>query len=195
MTLKLGDVATVRSGLVLSRKQAKVFSDIVYKSINLKSINAEGYIDKEHLDVYNASEILEPKYITHKGDILIRLTSPYTAVLIEDDTTDLVVSSNFVIVRTNIEKILPEYLYWLLNTKEMRRRIFESSTSNMLSAVNAKFFTDLKLDTVPIDKQMKIAEMSRLARREIFLLNKLAEKKEILYSERIKEFQKKQRSN
>ena len=43
--MKLGDIATVRSGLVLSRKQAREPSDIKYPLLNLRSINAGGYIE------------------------------------------------------------------------------------------------------------------------------------------------------
>ena len=114
--LKLGDIASVRSGLVLSRKLSKTPTKYRYQLINLRSINQVGYIETENVDLYDATEPLGSEYLTHTGDVVIRLTAPYTAVLIDDTTSGMVISSNLVVIRADTSLILPEYLYWLLNT-------------------------------------------------------------------------------
>ena len=43
--MKLGDMALVRSGLVLGRKQAREKTECRYPLLNLKSIHPSGYID------------------------------------------------------------------------------------------------------------------------------------------------------
>ena len=109
--MKLGNSATVRSGLVLSRKQAREPSDIRYPLLNLRSIHPGGYIEADQLDVFDAAEYLSPEYLSQVGDIIVRLTTPYTAILIDEATAGIVISSNFVIIRADRRALLPEYLF------------------------------------------------------------------------------------
>ena len=177
--MKLGNIAVVRSGVVLSRKQARESLGIKYPLLNLRSINPGGYVDAEQLDVFDASEYLSLDYLSQVGDVIVRLSAPYTAVLINEATAGMVVSSNFVIIRVDRKELLPEYLFWLLNTPKVKRSIYEN---NMLGAIKAKFFSDFEIPRLPITKQQRIADMNALALKETMLLRRLAEEKERYYS-------------
>lgn len=179
--MKLGNIAAVRSGLVLSRKQAREAPGIKYPLLNLRSFNPGGYIDADQLDVFDASEHLSLDYLSQVGDVIVRLSVPYTAVLIDEATAGMVVSSNFVIIRVDHRELLPEYLFWLLNTPEVKRSIFENTSSNMLGAIKAKFFSDFEVPRLPLDKQKKIADINALAMKETTLLRHLAKEKERYY--------------
>lgn len=179
--MKLGEIASVRSGLVLSRKLARENPVQRYRLLNLRSITPEGYIDLNETDVFDAKETLPREYLSQVGDIVIRLSAPYTAVLIDEETEGMVVSSNFVIVRTDPQELLPEFLYWLLNTSEVKHRMFENSSSNMLGAVKPKFFADYEITPLPIPEQQKIAAINALAKAESKLLRQLANAKEQYY--------------
>lgn len=179
--MKLGEIASVRSGLVLSRKLARENPAQRYRLLNLRSITPEGYIDMNETDVFDAKETLPREYLSQVGDIVIRLSAPYTAVLIDEETEGMVVSSNFVIVRTDPPVLLPEFLYWLLNTSEVKHRMFENSSSNMLGAVKPKFFADYEITPLPIPEQQKIAAINALAKAESKLLRQLANAKEQYY--------------
>ena len=179
--MKLGEIASVRSGLVLSRKLARENPAQRYRLLNLRSITPEGYIDMNETDVFDAKETLPGEYLSQVGDIVIRLSAPYTAVLIDEESEGMVVSSNFVIVRTDPQELLPEFLYWLLNTSEVKHRMFENSSSNMLGAVKPKFFADYEITPLPIPEQQKIAAINALAKAESKLLRQLANAKEQYY--------------
>lgn len=179
--MKLGEIAAVRSGLVLSRKLARENPVQRYRLLNLRSITPEGYIDMNETDVFDAKETLPREYLSQVGDIVIRLSAPYTAVLIDEESEGMVVSSNFVIVRTDPQELLPEFLYWLLNTSEVKHRMFENSSSNMLGAVKPKFFADYEITPLPIPEQQKIAAINALAKAESKLLRQLANAKEQYY--------------
>ena len=192
--MKLNEISSVRSGLVLSRKLAR--EGTKYPLLTLRSINSDGYIDLDKTDVFDAKEELAKEYLTQEGDIVIRLSTPYTAVYIDKvrlstpytavyidkDSEGIVVSSNFVIIRTDNKVLLPEYLYWLLNTAKVKHEMFESSSSNMLGAVKALFFAEYDIDLIPISEQRKIAAVNTLARKESRLLMELAKEKERYYS-------------
>ena len=179
--MKLGEIATVRSGLVLSRKLARDNPARRYRLINLRSITADGYIDLDETDVYDAKQTLPDEYLSQVGDIVIRLSAPYTAVLIDAESEGMVISSNFAIVKTDPKTLLPEYLYWLLNTPEVKHRMFESSSSNMLGAVKPRFFSEYEITPLSISEQQKLAAIHSLAKKESRLIQQLVKAKEQYY--------------
>ena len=191
--MNLGTVAAIRSGLVLSRKLSREISSYRYPLLNLRAIHPDGYILPDSLEVFYATELLRQEYLTQQGDIIIRLSIPYTAILIDTDMTGMVVSSNFAIIRLNQKSMLPEYLLWLLNTPDTKRKIYENSSSNMLSAVRPTFFAELEVLLLPLADQEKIAKLNLLAKQEIQLLKKLADEKERYYVAVIEHAQKNMR--
>ncbi|NCE66252.1 restriction endonuclease subunit S [Pseudoflavonifractor sp. 524-17] len=191
--MNLGTVAAIRSGLVLSRKLSREISSYRYPLLNLRAIHPDGYILPDSLEVFYATELLRQEYLTQQGDIIIRLSIPYTAILIDTDMTGMVVSSNFAIIRLNQKYMLPEYLLWLLNTPDIKRKIYENSSSNMLSAVRPTFFAELEVLLLPLADQEKIAKLNLLAKQEIQLLKKLADEKERYYVAVIEHAQKNMR--
>ena len=193
--MKLGDIAEVRSGLVLSRKKSTDGSGVSYRALNFRAMGADGCINEEELDSFLSAEALPPEYVSHIGDVIVRLTAPYTAVLIDRSTEGMVISSNFVIIREYGKDFLPEYLFWLLNTPKVKYDIYENATSNMLGAVKARYFTEFQIQAVPMDRQQRIAEMNLLARREVSLLNRLAKEKEIYYAAVIDRMQREVRTH
>ena len=180
--MKLGSVAQVRSGLVLARKQARGRTEYRYPLLNLKCIHPNGYIDTALCEMFDSVEYLNPEYLTHKGDVVIRLTVPYTAVLITDELEGYVIPSSFVVVRTDRSIVLPEYLPWLLNSQQVKQRIYESAVSNMLGAVKPRYFAEFEMEEISISHQQILADLNQLAKREAQLLAKLAAEKERYYN-------------
>ena len=181
--VRLGEISEIRSGLVLSRKRAgKGKGGVSYRELTFRAVNADGTVDTEKLDTFVAADKLSADYLSRIGDVIVRLTTPYTAVLIDRETADMVISSNFLIIRKMEKDILPEYLFWLLNTERVKADICRNATNNVLGTVRSEYFQRLIVETVPMERQMKIAGMNRLARREVFLLNRLAQEKKSYYA-------------
>ena len=78
--MHLGELASVRSGLVLARKESREPTPYCYNLLTLRSIHPDGSIAQEDLSVFHASEPLKAEYLTQPGDIIVRLTTPYTAI-------------------------------------------------------------------------------------------------------------------
>ena len=175
--MKLSDLADIRSGLILSRKMAHEKTAYTYPLLNLKSINSDATINKQTLDVFNASEQLNQEYLTQSSDIVVRMSTPYTAILINKDTKGMVVSSNFVIIRCKTEEILPDYLFWYLNTEDIKKDILKNSARNMLAAIRPQYFSGLELQLPSLKQQRLIADINLTAREEIKLLKKLQNQK------------------
>lgn len=56
--------------------------------------------------------------------------------------------------------------------------VFYNTSSNMLGAIKAKFYSELDIPRLPIVKQYHIADMNSLALNEAILLRQLADEKE-----------------
>lgn len=179
--MKLSELAVVRSGLVLSRKQARVKTENRYSLLTLKSIKSDATVSEGDLDVFDAVESLNKEYLTAIGDVIVRTSTPYTSVLIDEKTAGMVVSSNFVIIRCCNEILLPEYLFWLLNTETVKKDIFKNSAGNMLAAIKPQYFCDLDIELPSLREQKLIADFNMMARKELELLERLKIEKEKLY--------------
>lgn len=189
--MKLGNVAEIQTGLVLSRKQSTPSDSqsFQYKQLNLRCITNIGAINLNELDPYTAGEKLKTDYLTRNGDVIVRLSTPYTAVLITEQS-GLVVSSNFVIIRANAKHILPEYLYWLLNTEKIKRDIVRNASGSILGTIKPSYFADLYIKQLPVEKQQLVATINLLAHKEIRLLEELKIEKEIYYRQLTSKIQK-----
>lgn len=179
--MNLNSCAEIRSGLVLSRKQARKKTKNRYSLLTLKSIKPDATVSDRKLDVFDAVEPLKKEYLTTIGDVVIRTSTPYTAILIDKNTEGIVVSSNFIIIRCHLDKLLPDYLFWFLNTDTVKKDIFKSSAGNMLAAIKPQYFCDFEIDLPSLQEQKIIADFYRTARKELKLLDQLKNEKEKLY--------------
>lgn len=179
--MKLEKMAFVRSGLVLGRKSSPDKSDYRYPLLNLRSIQPEGTIDTSLCETFYATEYLNPEYLTHEGDVVIRLTAPYTAVLITRKLEGFVIPSSFIVVRTKRDLLIPEYLVWLLNSQLSKRQIYDGAATNMLGGIKPRFFAEIHIDPLPTEQQRAIAQLSALAQQEAKLLRELVAEKEKYY--------------
>lgn len=177
----LGEVAEVRTGLVLSRKKAPEGATvkIEYKALNLKCVMQEGYLNLENIEEYNATERLKPEYLTNINDILVRLSAPYTAVFIADSSQcGYVIPSHFAIVRADETKSAPEYLNWFLKRDVVKQNIMRNvSGSTAFGTISSGFIANLEIRDIPIAEQKMIGDILLLAEKEQELLRKLADNK------------------
>ncbi len=193
--IELGELAKINTGLVTARKQAKKTNACIkmYKALNLKAINSKGYIEDDLIEDFEAIDIIKPVYLTRKGDIVVRLTYPYTAVLIDEVHEGIIIPSHFIVIRTDIKTLLPEYLYWLLNTENAKQDIQQNVNSTMLGTVKPMAYTKLLIDLLSMGEQMKIGEIYMLAKKELYLLDQIIGQKELYYKEAINRIQKEMR--
>lgn len=182
-TMKLSDIAEIRTGLVLARRAAASAEEaaFTYQQLNLKCIMENGTIDKNGLDVFYSTEKLGYNYLTYPGDIIIRLTVPNTSVLINEETQDIVVSSHFCIIRTQMDKAIPEYIQWYLNSDIVKGRIAKSITGGTFAAIKPSFLSELEIKPLSLAQQQKIADIYITGQQELSLLEQLKQSKELLY--------------
>ena len=74
----LEDVATIRTGVVTTRKKVGEKAPVIYeyKLLNLKCAAPTGYLDLQHTETLGTLEPLKSEYFTQMDDILVRLSTP-----------------------------------------------------------------------------------------------------------------------
>ena len=193
--MRLSELATISTGLVTARKQDRMpgKDSLKYKMLNLKAVNDEGYIEDTLLEDFWAKERLKSGYLTQAGDIVVRLTTPFTAVLIDKEHTGFIIPSHFVVIRTDSRQILPEYLNWFLNEDRVRQEMHQNLSSTMIGTVKPKVYACLEIDLITLEEQKKIAELYKLSKKELRLLKQMRVQKELYYKEAICRIQEKMR--
>lgn len=194
--MKLGKLAVVRTGLVLNRKQATIndVKNFEYSYLTLKSINNDASINLDYLEQFQSKEILKNEYLSNCGDIVVRLSYPHTAVLIDENTKGLLIPSHFAIIRCDTNKILPDYLVWLLNNKKMNKKISLSTSTSKLGTIRSSFFSELEIYPISIQNQYKLGQLNELAIKELELIARLKEEKQKYYAFLIDKIQEEMRT-
>ena len=179
--MTINDIAVVRTGLVTARKKkdAASLGTYKYQLLNLRCIANEGYIDKDYIEPYELSEELKDDYLTRMGDILIRLSAPYTAVLInKPELCGIVVPSHFAIIRVDERYALPGYVFWVLRREKNKITMMQNSSgSTAFGTISSGLISSLPITLLPLQEQQIIGDLLCLSEREQELLQKLSEEK------------------
>lgn len=179
--MKLEEFAKIRTGLVTARKKksADGMEKTTYKLLNLKCVDSQGNINEEFLEEYTVSETLKDEYLTQRGDILVRLSAPYSVSIInEAKLCGLVVPSHFAIVRVDTNYFVPSYVYWVLSRDKTRAKLMkDSSGSSAFGTISSGLIGNIPINMMPIQKQIALGELSILSQKEQRLLKILAEEK------------------
>jgi restriction endonuclease S subunit len=169
----------VQTGLVLVRKRADAKDKDAhkYRLLTLKSFEPHGWLNERELDVFFSKEKLENKYLTNKGDVIIRLTTPYTAICINDKQEGLVIPSNFAIIRLKEQMYIPEFIALFLNSEIIEKQFFKSSISATIPLIKITHLRKIDIPDKQFAVQKKIVELNRLQVKEKILLSRLMEEK------------------
>ena len=177
--MNLDEYVAIRTGLVFSRKEAQLGENCpIYPALSLKNITEDGQILLAKIEKYSAVEPLKEEYFTQEGDVLLRLSTPYTAVVITEKEVDLLVPSHFAIIRAK-EMVDPRYLRWWL-TKKRKWFYKVASGGTMMGTVSSGYVAQMPFEPPPLEKQRKIGELLELVNRERQLLSLLVVKKKQL---------------
>lgn len=176
--MTINDISVVRTGLVTARKKKNDSSlkTYEYRLLNLKCIANEGYIEKTYIEPYELSEELKEDYLTRMGDILVRLSAPYTVVMIDQsDLCGIVVPSHFAIIRVDKRYAVPEYVFWSLRRDKNKIIMMQNSSgSTAFGTISSGLISSLPITLLPLQEQKMVGNLMILSEREQKLMQKLA---------------------
>lgn len=173
--MKLGEIAEIKTGLVMARKRPKHDTAASYNVITVKSITDSGEIDSSELDYFKSGEEIDPEYLTKEGDIVMRLSEPNTAAYINSENEKLLVTSYCCFIRVKSGPFLPEFLVWYLNSGFCKKQTRKFSTGSSLGFLTTSLLKSIDIPVISQARQEKIIEIYRLSAKERRLYEELTE--------------------
>ena len=155
----LGEINGIEviGGQITSRVEAKNEVEKLeeIKVLIPKSIN-KGIVEHSNLGSLNIKSELDSKKLTHEGDIVMKLSTPYDTCLITKEDETLLVPSFCAIIRVNDVNINKNYLVAFLNSNYclMQIKTLVSGSMAMLSTGTMKKINIILPD---IEKQNQMA--------------------------------------
>jgi restriction endonuclease S subunit len=150
----------------------------IYRMLTLRSFDQEGWLSEDGFDVFKSIECIDTKYLTVEGDVVIRLSAPYTAVAIDKQHENVLVPSLFVLIRVYDERILSGFLSIFLNSDKMKKSYIKESSGSTIQTIKTSAFKDFELQIPEISLQKKSVELNNLMKKEKGLLMALLEQNE-----------------
>lgn len=176
----LKEIAELNSGLVISRKKATMSDEVVkiYQQLNLRSINKNGFIDLQLLETLEAKEPIDSSYLTSEGDIVVRLTDPFTAVYITKEYEGLVVSSNFCIVKVN-DNYSAKFLSSYLNSENASKFLQSKLQGSIMKNINMSTVADLPVPQISKERQDIIGKLVEAQIEKIKVTDRIKQLEEL----------------
>jgi restriction endonuclease S subunit len=164
---KLADIADIQSGLVLSRKEAKPYSEEVfnYQCLNLRSVNNDDIVNTKTLSKFCSCEEIDNQFITKENEIIMRLFAPFQPVLITDILTGYLVPSQFAIIRITSKEILPGYLRYHLSQRSVLNVLAQMDSGHGTRGIKISTLSDVLIPTVDIKRQRTVIAIAELQRK------------------------------
>ncbi len=123
--------------------------------LRITDIGDFGELNKEKV----SASTHEDKYLLNYGDFLLARTADPGRSYYYKETDNKCTHAGYLIkFNLDLEKILPEYLYFFTQTKEFKTWINQTTRTGTISNINAKEFSNLNIPLVDIPIQKKSIE-------------------------------------
>lgn len=177
---KLSDIcAVVTSGQIMSRvsveadKETDGFETVgQVKVIAPKAISNGRVVQAELTEVTLTKEVDENR-ITKAGDIVVKLSTPYDAAYIEEESAGLVVTSFCAIISGISEKYQPEFLAAYLNIPSVRETLRRSTSGLNVPLLRVNDLKALQIPDVDLEVQKAAVKVLKLNQKKRRLLTEL----------------------
>lgn len=177
--MKIGNVSgiSVYSGQIISRVEAKdeVGDDVLEeRQVLIPKAISNGRVNHSDLGTAKLKKSVDNERITKKGDVILKLSTPYDAAYIEDDDEELVVPSFCCIIRIGKgASIDPEFLVSYLNTSYARELLKAKVAGSTMPMIKISDVKDFEVPDVPMEKQRELGEAYSLSCKKQSVLREL----------------------
>ncbi len=158
---RISGIAQTIGGQITSRIQAdQRKNELVKGKIKVlapKAISG-GQINND--DLYELEYKTEPdeKKTTQRGDIVLKLSTPYDAVYIDEKNAGLLVTSFCAIVRCNQKQVNPKFLTAFFNSESYRNQVLKEVSGATVPMLTIGKINEVELNMYDPKEQEQIAE-------------------------------------
>ena len=183
--MKICDIAgNVISGQIISRVEGKEeIGDVIIETrkVLIPKAMASGVIVHNDLGFVKLKKNVDENRITKLGDVVIKLTTPYDSVLIDQENEGLIVPSFCVVMRDiYAKKIEPLFLVAYLNTTYTRELLKSKITGATVPILKISDIKDLDIPEVKLETQRLLGEAYQVSISKLKVLRSLIENEELL---------------
>jgi len=182
--MKLNQLVTeIKAGYTF-RGKIQTVQDANIAIIQLKDIDYEfQQIDLPY--VFLPRPNFNPNHFLQKGDILFIAKGARNMAVIYNNEGESIASSVFFIIKTDKNKLLPEYLAWYINSKKSQAYFERVKSGSSTLNINKQALEELEINTPSMEMQNKIANYCNLCRKEYILMSNILIKKKALNEQKM----------
>ncbi|OYU79947.1 MAG: hypothetical protein CFE23_11880 [Flavobacterium sp. BFFFF1] len=145
---------------------------------NLFYIQASDFDDERNWKKnLKPSLVLNPslqKHVLNNGDILfVAKGRMFFAVVYKGEYSPAVASGTFLIIKTDHQRLIPEFLAWYLNHPKTIIFLDQLSKGSSMPMISKSVLEEIEITLPTITQQEKITELSALQQKEQQLLTRI----------------------
>lgn len=173
---KLRDIADIRSGLTF-RTRAEPNPAGGYRLLQIKDITGDGALRLDNLMLTDVSGHPSDS-VLRQGDVLLTARGTRNqAALFDVPFDNIIVGSQFFIIRLRSQVVLPAFLAWHLNQHESQRYLRENTSGSYIPFLPKGPLAELPVPFPSLTVQRSIVEIHRLSVQENHLAQTIQEKR------------------
>lgn len=173
--MKLEEIAQVKIG-ILAKRENDINGENCYELFSLKN-----YEENKQYEILKTNKDLNDK-IAKEGDLLFRLLAPTKIVSVDGSIEGKLIPSQFCIIRTNKNIIDPIVLKWYLESENAKFFMDEITKGSIIKSTSVAELKKLEIPSISIEKQENMKNLLNLWEKEKKCLERILDKKEILYN-------------
>ncbi|GAB6170848.1 hypothetical protein JCM15765_03260 [Paradesulfitobacterium aromaticivorans] len=177
--MKIGDASDINvySGQIISRVEAKdeAGDDVIEeRQVLIPKAISDGRVNHSDLGIVKLKKSVDGDRITKKGDVVLKLSTPYDAAYIEEDDEGLIVPSFCCIIRIGKDaKVDPEFLVSYLNTSYARELLKAKVAGSTMPMIKISDVKEFEVPDIPMKKQCELGEAYSLSCKKQSVLREL----------------------
>jgi hypothetical protein len=183
---QIKEIFEVRTGALLNRVKSAQETTLETKSFNLRSVE-NSIVIQENIDIIYLEKTISDEFYSKQGDILLKIVSPYSTSYIDENNVGILVPSNFFILRLKKKfknHVVPEYISYLLNSKEILSKIKRIEQGNAaVISLKKTYLENFEINLPGIEEQKKYSEFYKVLAKKNFLLKKKFQLSKIYFDE------------
>lgn len=185
----------VIGGQIMSRVACKSEEDQIAETrrvIIAKAIGSDGNIDVNELATENLKTVADSKRLTKVGDIVMKLSTPYDAAIITEETADCLVPSFCAIVRCR-ENIDTNYLLAFLNSSSCKNQLKLQVAGSPITILSVGKISNISMPVPELDEQRKIGANYTKVQEKLRIVKQIVEleakRNDIVFREMVKNYE------
>jgi len=175
----LTHVADIFTALTI-RNRAEIVDGGSVRLIQPRSIVAGPLIDLSNVDFVDERPQSDRQYLKG-GELILRTRGfRFEVALFAGDGVTTMAAAPLIILRADADRVLPEYLQWLINeSPEVRRILVRATRGSTVQALNIEDLSKIIVPRPPLERQRRIVQAAALARQAAELEQRISHLKQV----------------